>query len=91
MQKNLDSLGGLIHSQQILLALTQKGASREDAYRLVQKHAMNVWELGGNYLAKMKSDKEITQYFSGEELESLFNPKQHQRNVDTIFKRVFEN
>ena len=91
MQKNLDSLGGLIHSQQILLALTQKGASREDAYRLVQKHAMNVWELGGNYLAKMKSDKEIKQYFLGEELESLFNPKQHQRNVDTIFKRVFEN
>ncbi len=91
MQRNLNSLGGLIHSQQILLALTQKGASREDAYQLVQKHAMDVWKLGGNYITKMKSDKEIAKYFSEVELENLFDPKQHQRNVDNIFKRVFEN
>ncbi len=91
MQKNLDSLGGIIHSQQMLLALTQKGMSREDAYQLVQKYAMEVWNLGGNYLTKMKSDRKIALYFSENELESLFDPKQHQRNVDKIFKRVFEN
>ena len=91
MQKNLDSLGGIIHSQQMLLALTQKGMSREDAYQLVQKYAMEVWNLGGNYLTKMKSDRKIAQYFSENELENLFDPKQHQRNVDKIFKRVFEN
>ena len=91
MQKNLDSLGGIIHSQQMLLALTQKGMSREDAYQLVQKYAMEVWNFGGNYLTKMKSDKKVALYFSGNELESLFDPKQHQRNVDKIFKRVFEN
>ena len=91
MQKNLNSLGGLIHSQQILLALTQKGLSREDAYQIVQKHAMDVWKFGGDYFTKMKTDKEVAQYFSGEELECLFDPKQHQRNVDNIFKRVFKS
>ena len=91
MEENLNSLGGLVHSQQILLALTQKGASREDAYHLVQKHAMDVWEKGGNYLDKMKSDTKIKKYFTVEELENLFDAKQHQRHVDTIFKRVFES
>ena len=91
MEENLNSLGGLVHSQQILLALTQKGASREDAYHLVQKYAMGVWEKGGNYLDKMKSDTKIKKYFTIEELENLFDAKQHQRHVDTIFKRVFES
>ena len=91
MEENLNSLGGLVHSQQILLALTQKGASREDAYHLVQKYAMDVWEKGGNYLDKMKSDTEIKKYFTMEELKNLFDAKQHQRHVDTIFKRVFES
>jgi len=91
MEENLNSLGGLVHSQQILLALTQKGASREDAYHLVQKYAMDVWENGGNYLDKMKSDTKIKKYFTVEELKNLFDAKQHQRHVDTIFKRVFES
>ena len=91
MEENLNSLGGLVHSQQILLALTQKGASREDAYHLVQKYAMDVWEQGGNYLDKMKSDTKIKKYFTIEELKNLFDAKQHQRHVDTIFKRVFES
>ena len=60
MEENLNSLGGLVHSQQILLALTQKGASREDAYHLVQKYAMDVWEKGGNYLDKMREYTLIT-------------------------------
>jgi len=91
MQANLDALGGLVHSQQILLALTQKGVSREDAYRLVQKHAMDVWKTGGSYLDRMKSDDEVGQYLTNAELEQLFDTKQHHQHVDTIFTRVFES
>jgi adenylosuccinate lyase len=91
MQANLDALGGLVHSQQILLALTQKGVSREDAYRLVQKHAMDVWKTGGSYLDRMKSDDEVGQYLTNTELEQLFDTKQHRQHVDTIFTRVFES
>ena len=91
MQANLDALGGLVHSQQILLALTQKGVSREDAYRLVQKHAMDVWKTGGSYLDRMKSDDEVGQYLTNIELEQLFDTKQHHQHVDTIFTRVFES
>ena len=91
MQANLDALGGLVHSQQILLALTQKGVSREDAYRLVQKHAMDVWKTGGSYLDRMKSDDKVGQYLTNAELEQLFDTKQHHQHVDTIFTRVFES
>ena len=91
MQANLDALGGLVHSQQILLALTQKGVSREDAYRLVQKHAMDVWKTGGSYLDRMKSDDEVGQYLTNAELEQLFDTKQHHQHIDTIFTRVFES
>ena len=91
MQANLDALGGLVHSQQILLALTQKGVSREDAYRLVQKHAMDVWKTGGSYLDRMKSDDEVGQHLTDAELEQLFDTKQHHQHVDTIFTRVFES
>ena len=89
MQANLNALGGLVHSQQILLALTQKGVSREDAYRLVQKHAMDVWKTGGSFLDRMKSDDEVGQYLTNAELEQLFDTKQHHQHVDTIFTRVF--
>ena len=91
MQANLNALGGLVHSQQILLALTQKGVSREDAYQLVQKHAMNVWKTGGSYLNRMKSDVEVGKYLSNVELEQLFDTNQHHQHVDTIFARVFES
>ncbi len=91
MQANLDALGGLVHSQQILLALTQKGVSREDAYRLVQKHAMDVWKTGGSYLDRMKSDDKVGQYLTNAELEQLFDTKQHHQHVDTIFTRVFQS
>ena len=91
MQANLDALGGLVHSQQILLALTQKGVSREDAYRLVQKHAMDVWKTGGSYLDRMKSDDEVGQFLTNAELEQLFDTKQHHQHVDTIFARVFKS
>ena len=91
MQANLNALGGLVHSQQILLALTQKGVSREDAYQLVQKHAMNVWKTGGSYLNRMKSDVEVGKYLSDAELEKLFDTNKHHQHVDTIFTRVFES
>ena len=89
MQKNLDQLGGLVHSQQVLLALTQKGCSREDAYLYVQRNAMRVWQEGKSYLPLLKDDRDIASYLDGEELEALFNLDQHFRHIDTIFARVF--
>jgi adenylosuccinate lyase len=89
MQKNLDRLGGLIHSQRILLALTQKGVSREDSYRLVQRNAMPVWRGRGDFLTLLKNDPEVSQKLSVAELESLFDLGYHLKHVDTIFKRVF--
>ena len=89
MQKNLDRLGGLVFSQRILLALTQEGMSREDSYRLVQKHAMKVWEKGKDFLTELSADKEITSKISIAKLKALFDLKYHTKHVDTIFKRVF--
>src|ERR1700723_3468943 len=89
MRKNLDLLGGLVHSQRVLLALTQKGAAREDAYRLVQRNAMRVWAGGGDFLALLKADKNVRKYLSDEELAANFNLDFHFAHVDTIFKRVF--
>jgi adenylosuccinate lyase len=89
MQHNLDRLGGLVFSQRILLALTQAGISREDSYRLVQKHAMKVWEHGKDFLTELSADKDITQHMSPAKLKALFDVKFHTKHVDTIFKRVF--
>jgi len=89
MQKNLDRLGGLIHSQRVLLALTQKGAAREEAYRLVQRNAMPVWRGEGDFLTLLKADKDVTRYLSNAEIEENFDLGYHLKHVDTIFKRVF--
>ena len=89
MQKNLDRLGGLIHSQRVLLALTQKGVSREDAYTLVQRNAMPVWRGEGDFLTLLKADKEVTKALTPAELEALFDLGYHLKRVDTIFERVF--
>jgi adenylosuccinate lyase len=89
MQKNLDRLGGLVHSQRVLLALTQKGVSREDAYRLVQRNAMPVWKGEGDFLKLLKNDAEVKAKLSDAELEELFDLGYHLKHVDTIFKRVF--
>lgn len=89
MQKNLDRLGGLVHSQRVLLALTQAGCSREDAYRLVQRNAMPVWRGEGNFLDLLQADEEVGKYLSNEEIASKFNLDYHTKQVDTIFKRVF--
>lgn len=89
MQKNLDRLGGLVHSQRVLLALTQKGASREDAYKLVQRNAMPVWRGEGDFLQLLKKDTEVKKYLTDPEIEEQFDLGYHLKHVDTIFKRVF--
>jgi adenylosuccinate lyase len=89
MQKNLDRLGGLVHSGRVLLALTQKGASREDAYKLVQRNAMKVWRGEGDFLTFLKKDPDVKKYLSDAELAERFDLGFHFKHVDTIFKRVF--
>src|SRR5436190_698117 len=89
MKKNLDRLGGLIHSQRVMLALTQKGAAREDAYKLVQRNAMPVWRGEGDFLTLLKADKHVKKYLTDAEIEENFDLGFHLKHVDTIFKRVF--
>jgi len=91
MQANMDRMGGLIHSQRVLLALTQAGITRDDAYRLVQRNAMKVWESDGklSLLELLKQDAEVTAALSDEEIEEKFDLEYHLKHVDTIFARVF--
>ncbi|WP_267422793.1 adenylosuccinate lyase [Methylobacterium sp. GC_Met_2] len=89
MQKNLDRLGGLVHSQRVLLALTQAGVSREDSYRLVQRNAMPVWRGEGDFLELLKADSEVTAALSPVQIEECFDLGYHFKHVDTIFARVF--
>ena len=89
MQANLDKLGGLIHSQRVLLALTQAGVSREDAYSLVQRNAMKVWEADADFLTELLGDKDVTKALGKKEIKALFDMGYHTKHVDTIFKRVF--
>ena len=91
MAKNLNRMGGLIHSQRVLLALTQAGVNREDAYALVQRNAMKVWESDGELalLDLLKADPEVSQRLSADELDALFDLDHHLKHVDTIFDRVF--
>jgi adenylosuccinate lyase len=89
MKKNLDRLGGLIHSQRVMLALTQKGVSREDSYSYVQRNAMPVWRGQGDFLTLLKADKDVTAKLKPAELETLFDLGYHTKHVDTIFARVF--
>ncbi|MCA0399683.1 MAG: adenylosuccinate lyase [Proteobacteria bacterium] len=89
MKKNLDKLSGLHNSQRVLLALTQAGVSREDAYRLVQRNAMKTWEHGADFLTSLKNDAEVTQRIRESELEAMFDLHYHFKHVETIFARVF--
>ncbi|MGA8602157.1 MAG: adenylosuccinate lyase [Beijerinckiaceae bacterium] len=89
MRKNLDRLGGLIHSQRVLLALTQKGVSREDAYTYVQRNAMPVWRGEGDFLTLLKQDADVSKSLTAAELEALFDLDYHLKHVDTVFRRVF--
>ncbi|MDP1965715.1 MAG: adenylosuccinate lyase [Reyranella sp.] len=89
MQANLDSLGGLVFSQRILLALTQKGMSREASYAAVQRNAMEAWRGNASLLSLCRADKEIREFMADDELTALFDMGYHTKHVDTIFKRVF--
>ncbi|WP_294234974.1 adenylosuccinate lyase [uncultured Sphingomonas sp.] len=91
MEKNLNKMGGLVHSQRVLLALTQAGVSREDSYRLVQRNAMKVWESDGelSLMELLKADADVTAALSPEEIEARFDLDYHYKNVDAIFARVF--
>ena len=89
MQKNLDATHGLVHSQRVLLALTQAGLAREDSYRLVQKNAMRAWNGEGNLLDLLKADPEVSKALPAAKLEAMFDLGYHLKQVDTIFKRVF--
>ena len=89
MDKNLNKFRGLVHSQRVLLALTQAGVSREDSYRLVQRNAMKVWEQDKDFLTELLADEEVTAALSEEELREKFDLAYHTKHVDTIFKRVF--
>jgi adenylosuccinate lyase len=89
MAKNLDRLGGLVFSQRVMLALTQKGVSREAAYAAVQGNAMKVWRGEGRFLDLLLADETVAGHMSREELEALFDLGYHTKHVDTIFARVF--
>jgi len=89
MKRNLDKLGGLHNSQRVLLALTQAGASREEAYSLVQRNAMKTWEKGADFLAELKADPDVTAKVKPAELEAMFDLGYHLKHADTIFARVF--
>jgi adenylosuccinate lyase len=89
MRANLDRLGGLIHSQRVLLALTAAGVPREDAYRIVQRNAMKVWETGADFLAALLADKDVAKALNPDEIRAQFDLAYHTKHVDTIFARVF--
>lgn len=89
MERNLNRLGGLVMSQRVLLALTQKGVSREDAYALVQRNAMKVWEQGKDFRTELLSDPDVRAVLSEEEINEKFDLGYHTKHVDTIFARVF--
>ena len=89
MLANMNKLGGLVFSQRVLLALTQAGVSREDAYHFVQRNAMKVWEEGKDFLTELKADAEVTAVLPASKLEPLFDLSYHTKHVDTLFKRIF--
>ncbi len=89
MMKNLEQTGGLVYSQNVLLALARKGVLREKAYVMVQRNAMQVWQEGGSFLELLKADKDVQKHLSPQELEAAFNLKAQLKNVDKIFQRIF--
>ena len=91
MQRNLDALGGLVFSQRVLLALTQAGMSREDAYSAVQRNAMKVWQEGADFLTELKADSAVTALVADDALADLFDLGYHTQFVDLIFERVFRD
>jgi len=91
MRKNLDQLGGLIHSQRVLLALTQAGLSREDAYKIVQRNATEVWQNGGTFLQRLNADRDISSKLNAKELDQIFDSNNEITHTKEIFARVFSS
>lgn len=91
MRKNLDQLGGLIHSQRVLLALTQAGLSREDAYKIVQRNATEVWQNGGTFLQRLNADRDISSKLNAKELDQIFDSNNEITHTEEIFARVFSS
>ena len=89
MRANLESNGGIVFSGTVLLALTEAGISREDAYRIVQSNALKVWDEGGSFRDRIEADPQVKKLLSRKALDAAFDPARHTRHVDTIFKRVF--
>jgi adenylosuccinate lyase len=89
VKANLDALGGLVHSQRVLLALTQSGVSREDAYRIVQSNAMAAWSSGGSFQERLKTDPIVAKKMSAKQIDAMFDLGYHTKHVDTLFARVF--
>jgi adenylosuccinate lyase len=89
MARNLDMTHGLVYSGKVLLMLTQAGAPRDDAYKVVQRCAMAAWEEGGSFLARLKSDPDVGKWIAPEALDELFDPSYYLRHVDNIYQRVF--
>ena len=89
MKKNLERLGGLVHSQRVLIALTQKGVAREEAYRLVQRNAMQAWRGGGDFLTLLNADPDVRKHLNEAEIKANFDLGYHFKHVDTVFERVF--
>ncbi|HEX2019396.1 MAG TPA: adenylosuccinate lyase, partial [Aurantimonas sp.] len=89
MLANLNKFKGLVHSQRVLLALTQAGVSREDSYRLVQRNAMKVWEEDKDFLTELLADPEVTAALPEAELREKFDLGYHTKHVGRIFERVF--
>jgi adenylosuccinate lyase len=91
MIANMNKFKGLVHSQRVLLALTQKGCSREDSYKMVQRNAMRVWEEGADFMTELKNDKDVMEVMNEAEIEDKFDLQYHTKHVDTIFSRVFNS
>ena len=91
MRANLESSGGIVFSQQVLLALAEKGLSREDAYRIVQRNALKAWDGKGGFQDLLAADKDVSKHLSKKELAALFDSKRHLKHVGAIFRRVFES
>jgi adenylosuccinate lyase len=89
MRKNLEQLGGLVHSEDVLLALTKKGIAREEAYKLVQRNAMKTWTEKADFRRSLAGDSDVTKLLTAKEIDACFDPAHHMARVDTIFARVF--
>ena len=87
MEKNSNLFGGIVYSQKVLLTLVEKGLTREDAYRIVQKHALDAFENNGDFKKNLESDNEVTKLLTHDEIEECFDREKYLQNIDAIFEK----